>query len=203
MAVATQRARLRGQRADTRRTILAAGDQLLRERPFRELSVEALMAQTSLTRTAFYRHFDDVTDVVLRLLDEVGQELMTIAERWSANAGADLPTPAREALAAIVDFFVRHGPLIRAVAEAASTDERIEAAYAGSLERFVELTNEGLDRLVAEGRLRVPDTRSLARALNLMNQAYLLDTFGHDPGDPAVALATLETVWFGAVGTAP
>lgn len=161
------------------------------------------MAQTSLTRTAFYRHFDDVTDVVLRLLDQAGQELMMIGERWSADAGVDLPAPAREALAAIVDFFVRHGPLIRAVAEAASTDERIEAAYAGSLERFVELTVEGLDRLVLEGRLRVPDTRSLARALNLMNQAYLLDAFGYEAGDPVLALATLETVWLGAVGTAP
>jgi AcrR family transcriptional regulator len=198
--VAARRARQREQRADTRRAILDAAERLLRERPFRELSVDALMAQTELTRTAFYRHFDDVTDVVLRLLGEVGQELMGIAERWSASAGVDMPAPAREALAAIVDFFVRHGPLVRATAEAASYDERIEAAYRASLERFVTLTVDGLDRLVAKGRLSVPDTRSLARALNLMNQAYLLETFGREPGDPQLALATLEAVWLGTVG---
>ncbi|HEV3128367.1 MAG TPA: hypothetical protein VGY32_05260 [Solirubrobacteraceae bacterium] len=34
------------------------------------------------------------------------------------------------------------------------------------------------------------------RALNLMSEACLLDTFGQEPlGDPNVALATLETIW--------
>ncbi len=194
-----QRVRLREQREDTRRRILAAADRQLRERPFRELSVDGLMAQTNLTRTAFYRHFDDVTDVVLRLLGEVGGELVVIAERWSADAGADLPGPAQAALRGIVDFFVRHGPLIRAIAEAATGDEQIEAAYRRSLERFIDLTTAGLDRLTAEGRLQVRDTRALARALNLMNQAYLLETFGRERGDPELALATLETVWLGVV----
>jgi AcrR family transcriptional regulator len=200
VAVTAHRARQREQRADTRQTILAAADRLLRERPFRELSVEALMTQTGLTRTAFYRHFDDVTDVVLRVLQEVGGELMDVAGRWNAEVGIDTPGPAREALAATVEFFVRHGPLVRAVAEAASSDERIEAAYQATLDRFVELTVDGFDRLAAEGRLQVADTRSLARALTLMNQAYLLDTFGHTPGDPELALTTLETIWLGVVG---
>lgn len=200
MTASLQRARLREQREDTRRQILAAADHQLRTRPFRELSVEALMAQTNLTRTAFYRHFDDVTDVVLRLLSEVGAELVEIAERWSANTGPNLPAPAQEALRAIVDFFVRHGPLVRAIAEAASSDERIEEAYQASLNRFADLTVAGLDRLADQGLLNVPDTRELARALNLMNQAYLLDTFGWEPGDPELALATLQTVWLGVVG---
>ncbi len=159
------------------------------------------MAQTDLTRTAFYRHFDDVTDVVLRLLSDLEGELVEIAERWSANTGTSLPAPAQEALGAIVDFFVRHGPLLRAIAEAAGTDDRIEEAYQGSLDRFVDLTVEGLDRLVAQGLLSVPDTRELGRALNLMNQAYLLETFGREPGDPELALATLEVVWLGVVGS--
>ena len=200
MPAAAHRARVREQRQDTRRQILAAAERQLRERPFREMSVEALMAQTGLTRTAFYRHFDDVTDVVLRVLSEVGGELMEIAVRWSARAGPDLPSPALEALQAIVDFFVRQGPLVRAIAEAASSDEEIEAAYDRSLERFVDLTVEGLDRLVALGRLSVPDTRALARALNLMNQAYLLETFGREPGDPELALATLQVIWLRTVG---
>jgi AcrR family transcriptional regulator len=203
VSAAVQRARRREQRADTRRTILAAADRLLRERPFRELSIDALMSQTGLTRTAFYRHFDDVTEVVLRLLDDIGGELMTVAEQWSMDAGAAAPGPAREALGAAVNFFVQHGPLVRAVAEAASADERIEAAYRGSQEHFIELTVEALDRLVAEGRLDVPDTRSLARALNLMNQAYLLETFGREAGDPELALATLELIWLGAVAPSP
>ena len=47
----------------------------------------------------------------------------------------------------------------------------------------------------------MPDARAMARALNLMNEAYLLEEFGREPhGDPAVAQATLETVWLRVLG---
>jgi TetR/AcrR family transcriptional regulator, ethionamide resistance regulator len=96
----------------------------------------------------------------------------------------------------MVDFYVRHGPLVRAIAEAAATDEQIEAAYRRSTEGFIELTAEALERMVREGKLDVPDARALARAMTLMNEAYLLNQFGREPqGDPKIALATLETVW--------
>jgi AcrR family transcriptional regulator len=193
-----QRTRQRQQREGTRREILAAADRFLRERPYRELTIEVVMAQTDLTRTAFYRHFDDVTDLVLQLLGDLGTELSAVAERWGNNAA---PAAAREGLAEIVDFFIRHGPLVRAVAEAAVTDEQIERGYRGSLEALIEITAGVLERLVGEGRLQVPDTRAMARALNLMNEAYLLQEFGRAPfGDRQVALATLETVWLRVVG---
>ncbi|HEY2159965.1 MAG TPA: TetR/AcrR family transcriptional regulator [Solirubrobacteraceae bacterium] len=196
MTPQAQRTRQREQREATRREILAAADRLLRERPFRELSVDVVMAETGLTRTAFYRHFDDVTDLVLRLFADVGGELYDIAERWSKSAGIGYPAPGREGLAGMVDFYVRHGPLMRAIAEAAASDEQIELAYRASVEAFIELTAVALERMVREGKLKVPDARALARAMTLMNQAYLLEEFGREPqGDPEVALVTLGTVW--------
>jgi AcrR family transcriptional regulator len=201
MSSPTQRARQREQREDTRREILAAADRFLRERPYRELSVDAIMTQTGLTRTAFYRHFDDVRDLVMRLLAELGQELFAIAEEWSQTAGGEPPTEAHRSLGAVVEFFVRHGSLVRAIADAAATDELIEESYRASLEGFIAITQQTLDRLVEQGEVAVPDTHALAVALNLMNQAYLLHEFGHEPfGDREVALATLETVWLRAVG---
>jgi TetR/AcrR family transcriptional regulator, ethionamide resistance regulator len=197
-----QRARQREQRESTRREILAAADRFLRESPYRDLSVDVVMAQTGLTRTAFYRHFDDITDLVMRLLTDIGQELFGIAEHWGdAAGGPDAPAPAHQALSGIVDFFVRHGPLVRAIAEAAVTDEQIEQAYRSSLTGFIEITKQAFDRLVEAGELDVPDTRAMATALNLMNEAYLLEEFGREPsGDPEVALATLETVWLRVAG---
>src|SRR5581483_12026291 len=181
--------------------ILAAANQFLRERPYRELSVDVVMADTGLTRTAFYRHFDDITDLVLRLFADVGQELVDVGEHWSQAAGDDFPRPAHEGLEAIVDFFVRHGLLVRAIAEAAATDERIERAYRGPIDAFVALTARTLDRLVTDGLLTVPDTQALARALTLMNEAYLLEEFGREPqASPDVALATLETIWVRVAG---
>ena len=159
------------------------------------------MAQTGLTRTAFYRHFDDVTDLVLRLFADVGRELYAVGERWVRTAGVDYPTAALVGLAGIVDFFVRHGPLVRAIAEAAATDAQIERAYRASVDTFIDMTAETLDRLVENGQVQVSHTRPLARALTLMNEAYLLEEFGHAPGgDPAVALDTLQTIWLRAAG---
>lgn len=185
----------------TRRQILDAADDLLRHHAFRELSVETVMAQTGLTRTAFYRHFDDVTDLVLRLLEEIGEDLRVVALRWSHRAGDGYPVAAREALSAIVEFFVRHGPLVRAISEAAAGDERIEREYRRGLDALIGLTTQAIERLAGERGLRVPDARAIAIALNLMNEAYLLEEFGREPyGNPAVALATLETVWLRVLG---
>jgi AcrR family transcriptional regulator len=191
-----QRRRHREHRDTTRRQILDAADQLLRERPYRELTVDAVMARTGLTRTAFYRHFDDVTDLVLRLFADVGQELHAVAGRWAATAGVNYPAPGREGLAGVVDFYVRHGPLMRAIAEAAAADEEIERAYRGSTDALIELTGEAMERMVRQGLLHVPDARALARAMTLMNEAYLLAEFGREPQrDRDIALATLESVW--------
>jgi TetR/AcrR family transcriptional regulator, ethionamide resistance regulator len=196
-----RRVRYRKQREDTRRQILDAAAGFLREQPFRELSVDALMSEVGLTRTAFYRHFDDTTELLLRLLEELVSRLYPVAERWRAVAGANYPDAAREALGGVVDVFVSDGPLLRAIAEAASLDDRIETASREIMEGFIGLTAATLDRLVAEGRIDVPDTLALARALNLMNEAYLLEEFGRAPfGDRDTALATVERIWLMAAG---
>jgi TetR/AcrR family transcriptional regulator, ethionamide resistance regulator len=196
MTSARQRSDRREQRRNTREEILSAAARFLRERPYRELSVEVVMTQTGLTRTAFYRHFDDVTDLVLRLLSDIAGELYSVGELWIENAPLAFEEAARAGLRGVVDFFQRHGPLLRAIAEAATTDELIEQSYNGFLDRFVDLTTVGFERMIENGVVEFSDPRSVARALNLMNERYLLSQFGREPGaDPEVALATLETVW--------
>ena len=203
VSTSVQRSRRREQRENTRREILATADQLLRERPYRELSVDLVMARTGLTRTAFYRHFEDVPDLVLHLLAEVGQELYAVSERWREGAVDDFATASHEGLRGIVEFMLRHGRLVRAVAEAAATDELIERGYRQFVSRFTDMIASALDELVAQGRARVPDTHAMAQALNLMNEAFLLEQFGREPiGDPAIALATLETIWFRVLASA-
>jgi AcrR family transcriptional regulator len=197
MSYGVQRTRRREQREHTRRTILDTADQLLREHPYRELSVDLVMAQTGLTRTAFYRHFDDVPDLVLRLLADVGLELWTVAERWRDDALAgDFTAAAKTGLKGVVDFMVAHGRLVQAVAHGAATDELIERGYRQFMTVFADMIGDILQQLVDGGRLEARDPRALAGALNLMNEAFLLDQFGQEPlADPEIALATLETIW--------
>jgi TetR/AcrR family transcriptional regulator, ethionamide resistance regulator len=196
-----QRTRQREQRDQTRHQVLRAAERFLRRRPFRELSVDVVMADTGLTRTGFYRHFDDLTELVLRLLDGMTEELQAVAMRWAQQAGAGYPVAAREAIAAIVEFFVAHGTLVRAMSEATASDVRIELAYRHALDGLVELTTLAIGRLRDERGLEVPDARAMALALNLMNEAYLLHEFGREPvGDPQAARATLESVWLRVLG---
>jgi AcrR family transcriptional regulator len=194
MATAVQRQRRRQAREATRAQILAAADALLRERSFRELSVDELMSRAGLARTLFYRHFDDLPDVAVRVLEGIGAELYEISRDWAASTGA--AEADRRALERIVDFFVRHGPLVRSIAEGASHDEAIERTYRGFIDMFVELTERSLAARSGAGRIQQVDTREVARALTWMNERYFLESFGREPqADPARALDAVWTIW--------
>jgi AcrR family transcriptional regulator len=200
MSTATRRSGQRERREQVRQEIIAAADAALRERPFRELSVEQLMSAVGLTRTIFYRHFDDLADLVVRLLDEASVDLYE-HERQLATTGGGDPEEIRQALEAPVRVFSVHGPLLRAVAEAASHDERIDEGYTGLVQRFERLIEGYLRALASRGRTRVADPAQTARALNLMNLSYLLDVFGtpEPKTSPEVALQTLTEIWVGAI----
>ena len=195
MTVAVQRAKRRQQRQETRAQILRAAEQFLRERSFRELSVDALMATTGHSRTIFYRHFPDIPSLVLALIEEVGRELVEVAEEWAQTerVGAE---EARLRLALLVDFHVRNGPLVHAVAEAAHHDEAVEQAYDGMVEGFIALTADAIEARVKSGELAPIDAPETARALVNMLNGYLDDTLGRAPGtDAARVLNTIWTIW--------
>jgi AcrR family transcriptional regulator len=200
MSTATRRSHQRERREQVRDQIIAAADAALRQRPYRELSVEELMSYAGLTRTIFYRHFDDLADLVVRLLNEASAELYDNERRLAATA-LDEPGAIRHALEAPVHVFRRHGPLLRAVAEAASHDERIDEGYRAVVGRFEGLIEGYLRALVERGRTRVADPAQTARALNLMNLSYLLDVFGTPKPklSEEVALRTLTEIWVGAI----
>lgn len=195
MSVATQRTKRRQQREETRRQILDAAQDFLRERSYRELSVDALMAGTGHTRTVFYRHFEDIPSMILALITEEGAELFELARDW---AGTDEVGPgvARARLAAFVDFHVRKGPLIHAVAEAAHHDEIVEKAYNGMVEGFVELTAEAIQTRIDRGELKPLDAQQVARALIRMLNGYLIDVLGRGVSvDPERVIETVWTIW--------
>ena len=103
---------------EAEREIIAAAEALLRERPFRELTVDELMRRTELSRPSFYVYFRDRHQLVLRVVEQLGGELFTMSERWLRGSG-DQRAVARDALQGIVDVFAEHGPVLRALADAA------------------------------------------------------------------------------------
>ena len=110
------------------REIIAAAEGLLRERPFRELTVDEVMRRTELSRPSFYVYFRDRHHLVLRVVEHLGTELFTMSERWFQGRG-DGPMLAREALEGVVAVFVEHGPVLHALSDAATHDPDVEDAY--------------------------------------------------------------------------
>lgn len=183
----------------SRRRILDAARELLEDRPWSEVGIEDVTHRADLTRTAFYRHFDDRQTLLLALVDDVGVGLDRIADPWERGEGEPLAT-LRAALRELVGVYHEHGRLLRAIADAATQDPDVSAMYAQLGARFSASASERIAAEVAEGRSQVADPHEVGAALVWMNERYLLDRFGQAPlGDPERAADALTEIWLRAV----
>jgi AcrR family transcriptional regulator len=195
--VATRRAEIRLTRQQSRERIVAAATELIRHTPYGALTVDDVMREAGAGRTIFYRHFDDLADLLRRAGREAFEGLFQ-AEQALRSARIDgQPDIVRAAIEPAVGVYRQHGPLLRAIAEAAAIgDEQIAAGQQAMLERFDELVAEVLrssPRLAGRSEEEIGET---ARALNLLNVNYLLDAFGREPRVSAeTAVRTLAGIW--------
>ena len=177
------------------REIVDAAEALLREKPFRELTVDDLMRRTGLSRPSFYVYFRDRHDLVLKVVEHIGGELFAMSERWYEGAG-DGPTLIREAIDGVVGVFAAHGPVLRALADAAAEDPGVEAAYAELMQRFVDATARHIEHEIAAGRILPLDPVPTAMALTWMMERYLQLRLGRTPDAPRAPISdALTTIW--------
>jgi AcrR family transcriptional regulator len=187
--------RRRRRREDSEQEILEAAERLLHERPFRDLTVDDLMAATSQSRTAFYRHFTDRQDLMIRLLRDLNAELWEMIEGW-LRGGGDPLAEGRQALERLAGVYAAHGPLLLAIAEAAHHDDQIERVYGSLVQGFVDATVARIERDTAAGRTSLRHPREVATALVWMTERHLAVTFGRaGAGDRASAVEVLYTIW--------
>jgi hypothetical protein len=97
---------------------------------------------------------------------------------------------------------VEYGPVLRAIADAAGYDARVEKVYRhGLIERLTRAVAARISRDVEAGLSPSNlDPEETAKALVLMTERYLLDAFGHperrpSPQERAAVLGTLEEIW--------
>ena len=177
------------------REIIAAAEAFLREQPFRALTVDEVMRRTDLSRPSFYVYFRDRHHLVLRVVEHLGSELYEMSDRWLRGTGEG-PQLAREALEGIVGVYADHGPVMRALADAAADDPGVEQAYGRLVQSFVDATAAHIEREVACGRALPLDPVEIATALVWMTERYLTLTLGREPGrERGPVVETLETIW--------
>jgi TetR/AcrR family transcriptional regulator, ethionamide resistance regulator len=177
------------------REIIAAAEALLRERPFRELTVDEVMRRTDLSRPSFYVYFTDRHQLVLRVFEHLGAELFSMSERWLRGTGEG-PELMREALEGVVEVYAEHGPVMRALADAAADDPGVEEAYNAIAQAFVDAGARHIEEEIAAGRVLPLDAYETSRALVWMMERYLNLSFGSEPAaDRGAVIDTLTTIW--------
>ena len=180
---------------EAEREIITAAESLLRERPFRELTVDEVMRRTGLSRPSFYVYFRDRHHLVLRVVEHIGGELFTMSERWFRGAEPG-PEAIRAALQGIVHVYELHGPVMRALADAAADDPDVERVYGDLVEGFVAASAKHIEAEIAAGTVPPMDSRHVAEALVWMNERFLNAHLGRERTASAeVVVETLTAIW--------
>jgi AcrR family transcriptional regulator len=196
MSPTKRQAQARQSRQEARARIVAAATDLVRRRSYAELSVDAVMERAGIGRTLFYRHFDDLGDMLMQAARDAIQELYQAQVGLAQTRVADDPGVVRAAIEPAVVAYEKHGPVLRAIHEAAAGDEEIAQRYAAMRRQFDDLVAEALVEMgPPQNGSRTPVSET-ARALNLLNESYLLDAFGRESRvSRDTAVDTLTGIW--------
>ena len=155
------------------REILEATEDFLRDRPFRDLTIDEVMDRTGLSRPSFYVYFRDRHHLALRLLEDLAAQIYEESNPWLEGSGEPLGD-LRALIEGSIATLAEHGPLLRAIADAATEDAEVERAYRTSVGGFIATATARIERDVAAGRATSLDPAVLAAALVWMNERYLL-----------------------------
>jgi TetR/AcrR family transcriptional regulator, ethionamide resistance regulator len=176
--------------------ILNAAESFLREFPLREMMVDDVMARTGLSRPSFYEYFRDRNHLVIKLTERLSERNRAITERWFS--GDDPVQDLRRTTRDLVEMYVTHGHLLRALADAANNDAEVEASYRKSFDSVIDATAQRIRNHVASGATMLDelDPREIAAALLWMNERYLIEKLGRRPqADPKAVADTLAAIW--------
>src|SRR3954465_11649570 len=185
------------------REIIAAAEELLRERPFRELTVDEVMRRTELSRPSFYVYFRARHHLVLRVVEHLGTELWTMSDRWFEGTGSG-HLLVRDAIEGVVAVFERHGAVLHALAAAATADPAaeppvrpdVELAYGALVQGFIDATAKHIEAEIDAGNILPLDPYETAKALIWMEERYLISSLGRTPSAaPERVIHTLATIW--------
>jgi AcrR family transcriptional regulator len=198
----TRPRRIRRLPHDARREILDAAEVLLAERPFRELSVDELMARTGMTRSGFYHYFRSLDEVAIALMRRVQGEMMQAVAPWlRIDYDGDPAAGTKQGIRAAAEVFARHGLVLAAIHEASFRYAAVQRAWRdGVLEDWIGAIAAQLRAQRERSLTRVADPEEIARSLLLMNTAVFVERLGKQlPDAPEAVADTLAEIWIGAL----
>ncbi len=180
-----------------REQIVSATADLLRQEGPAGLNVRAVMSRAEVSRTAFYRQFSDVADVVGELLERVLTDVAGGASRWLTDVTAvGSPAVVTENAALSASNLLPHAELLCAIADAVGLDPALREKWDAALQRRIDAVEAAIRRDQAAGAVRPGlDAADTARALTVMHERIALQVLGRDGGTPADVARIVAPVW--------
>ena len=185
--------------ARTKFAILNAASQFLKIQPFRDLEVGILMADAGYSRPTFYQYFHDLHDLMETLLDEVKDAIIEGAQPWLSGK-TDPSATLQLSLTALVDVGYERGFILKAVADAAPGDARLEQVWEAFLDSFDEVVALRIAQDQINGVTPHFDPYPVACALNRMDAGILISSFGRvQKAEKNDVLSAILRIWMSTI----
>ena len=158
-------------RAAIQAAVLHATEELLAEgASYADLNVERIATRAGISRTAFYFYFADKRELLMRLTEEVSQQLYSEAQIWWAGEGDDPAQEVRRALGNIARLYEEHGVLLGAIVEVSTYDDEVARFWRALVGGFADATRARIESEQAAGRAPAMDAAATAFALTWMTE---------------------------------
>jgi AcrR family transcriptional regulator len=140
------------QKNATRHAIVQAALRLSAERGFSSLSLRGIASEAGIAPTSFYRHFKNIDDLGLALVDEVGLSLRhLVREARRRVADQDCTSITRASIETFMEFVETDATLFRLLlGEGAGSTAPFRRGIAKEIARFTEDLSEDLTAAAAE-----------------------------------------------------
>ncbi|AKN15741.1 TetR/AcrR family transcriptional regulator [Mycobacterium haemophilum] len=202
-STAGQTSQSRGRRStrpsgdDRELAILATAEQLLKDRPLTDISVDDLAKGAGISRPTFYFYFASKEAVLLTLLDRVFNEADAALETLIENPDAERDNRWRTGINVFFETFGSHKAVTRA-GQVARDNAEVRELWSTFMQKWIAYTAAVIEAERERGA--APDTlpaTELATALNLMNERALFASFtAEQPYVPeSRVLDTLVHIW--------
>ncbi len=137
------------QKAKTRIKLINAALELSSTKGFAALSLREVAQAAEIAPTAFYRHFRDMEELGLSLVDEIAVSLRRLLRNARKNSEAkDLSSLTRFSIETFIEYVNENANLFRLLlGERQGASDTFRAALRKEIDLFVVELSEDLDRL--------------------------------------------------------
>ena len=131
------------------------------------------------------------------------EDIFEVAAPWFSLEGNPVDT-LRESLTGLVRVCYEQGPILRAVSDASTIDERLENVWSAFLNQFDDAVTANIEAQQHEGVIQPFSARPAAVALNRMDAYMLVNAFGRHPRhNPELVLEAISRIWISTLYQSP